>query len=254
MVSIVMPAYNAARFIGDAIRSVQAQTVEDWELLVIDDGSRDGTVRLAERLASADSRIRLLKNERNRGVSETRNRGVRKARGEWVAFLDSDDLWREDKLERQLALIEAHPGAALTYTASAFMDEDGKPYDYVLPAREEISYKELLRHNLLSCSSVMARRDVLLRHPFPGDAMHEDYAVWLEILKEVPCACGVNEPLLIYRMYPGSKSGNRLNSARMLYRTYRHAGCGPLRSGAMLLPYTLYSVRKRRRIFSGDRP
>ena len=247
-VSIVMPAYNAERYIAESIRSVLAQTFADWELLVIDDGSADDTAAIVQRQAAEDERIRFLKNDRNRGVSATRSRGVREARGEWIAFLDSDDLWLPEKLERQLALAEIHPDAALTYTASAFMNTDGKRYSYVLKVPPELSFRGLLRHNYLSCSSVMAKRDLLTRYPFPGDEMHEDLAVWLQILREIPRAYGVNEPLLVYRLSGSSKSASRFKSAVMLYRTYRFVGFDPLRAGAMLLPYTLYSVNKRRKI------
>ena len=128
MISIVMPAYNAAGTIRDSIQSIFAQTVKDWELIVIDDGSKDDTTRILEELAAVDKRIRFLKNEKNSGASYTRNRAVALARGEWIAFLDSDDLWRSDKLEKQLALIEKHPNAVICYTASSFIDDKGKSY------------------------------------------------------------------------------------------------------------------------------
>ena len=191
----------------------------------------------------------MLKNAKNSGVSVSRNFGVAHARGEWIAFLDSDDLWREDKLERQLTLLAQYPDAVISYTASAFMDAQGHRYDYVLPAQPETDYKTLLRRNLLSCSSVMVRRDVMLRHPMGGDRMHEDYVVWLQILRETRCAYGVNEPLLIYRIHKDSKSGSRIRSARMLYRSYLCVGFSAPSSAFMTLRYLGYSVKKRRSIF-----
>ena len=104
-VSVIMPAYNAGRFLEKAIRSVMAQTVTNWELLVLDDGSSDDTLIIAQRLAQADSRIRVLPNECNMGVAKTRNRGLDLCRGEYVALLDSDDVWYPQKLEAQLALM-----------------------------------------------------------------------------------------------------------------------------------------------------
>ena len=252
-VSVVMPAYNAEQYIEVAIRSVLGQSWRELELIVVDDGSRDGTAEIVERLAEEDGRITLLRNAENAGVSASRNRGVREAHGEWIAFLDSDDLWRADKLERQLALAGRHPEAVLSYTASAFMDESGRMYSYVMEAEEETTYKTLLRKNLISCSSVMVRRDVMLRHPMGGDRMHEDYAAWLEILREGRCAYGLNEPLLVYRLRQSSKSGRRLHSAGMLYRSYRYVGYSALCAAAMTLRYAVHSIEKRKKICRAGR-
>ncbi len=247
-VSVVMPAYNAEAYIEAAVRSVLRQTWTDFELIVVDDCSQDATAEIVGRLAKEDSRVILLGNPKNAGVSASRNTGVAKAQGEWVAFLDSDDLWREDKLEKHLALLKQHPDAVLSYTASAFIDEDGREYSYVMEAEPETTYKTLLRKNLLSCSSVMVRRDVMLRHPMGGDRMHEDYAAWLLILREMRCAYGLNEPLLQYRIRRNSKSGARLRSARMIYQSYRYVGYPALQAAVLTLRYAKYSVSKRRKI------
>lgn len=247
-VSVVMPAYNAEKYIEAAIQSVLRQTWTEFELLVIDDGSQDSTAEIAERLAAGDERIAVLRGAENAGVSASRNRGVAQAGGKWIAFLDSDDLWREDKLERQLALLERHPDAVLSYTAAAFMDESGRMYSYVMAAEAETVYETLLRKNLLSCSSVMVRRDVMLRHPMGGDRMHEDYAAWLSVLRETRCAYGLNEPLLIYRVRRSSKSGRRLRSAGMLYRSYRYVGYSALCAAAMTMRYAVHSTSKREKI------
>ncbi len=247
-ISVVMPAHDAEAYIEASVRSVLEQTYPDFELIVIDDGSRDGTAEIVERLAQEDSRIVLLRSARNSGASASRNAGVAHARGVWIAFLDSDDLWQADKLEKQMALLEKHPDAVLSYTAAAFMDEAGQRYGYIMRAEEETDYETLLRRNILSCSSVMVRRDVMLRHPMGGDRMHEDYAAWLEILREVRCAYGLDEPLLVYRIRRQSKSGGRLRSARMLYATYRYVGYHAPQAAALTLRYAAYSVAKRRKI------
>lgn len=247
-VSVVMPAYNAEAYIEAAVRSVLCQTWTDFELIVVDDCSRDATAEIVRKLADVDNRIILLHNARNSGVSASRNAGVARANGEWIAFLDSDDLWREDKLEKQLILLARHPDAVLSYTASAFIDEAGRKYSYVMEAEPETTYQTLLRKNLLSCSSVMVRRDVMLRHPMGGDGMHEDYAAWLLILRETRCAYGLNEPLLVYRLRRQSKSGSRLHSAEMIYRSYRYVGYPALQAAALTARYAKHSVSKRRKI------
>lgn len=248
-VSVVMPAYNAARYIEASIRSVQAQSITDWELLVVVDGSADGTLKIVQRLAEEDARVRVLINGRNLGTAKSRNRGVAEAKGDWIAFLDSDDLWRRDKLEKQLALAEREPGAALLYTACAYMDENGKPYTYILRAKPRFTYRDLLRRNLLSCSSVMVKRELMLRYPMAEGFMHEDYATWLQLLCELPCAYGVDEPLLIYRLSRKSKSGSRVKSGQMIYRSYRYVGYSVPVSVWLTLRYLPYSVNKRRKIY-----
>ena len=225
LISVVMPAYNCRNTLRQSVESVLRQTDPDWELLLIDDCSQDGTAALIRELAAQDGRIRVFSNEENRGVGYTRNRGAALAAGAWVAFLDSDDLWTPDKLEKQRALAAQHPEASLFFTGSGFMDRDGKRLDFILHVPEKIARRQLLKQNLISCSSVLLRRESALSQPFPEDrAMHEDFAVWLRLLENGELAWAVDEPLLIYRLSPQSKSGNKLAAARMNWNTYRAVG------------------------------
>jgi teichuronic acid biosynthesis glycosyltransferase TuaG len=250
MVSIVMPAYNAAKTIRESIESILAQTVDAWELIVIDDGSKDGTPQILAEFAALDGRIIFLQNERNSGASYTRNRAIALARGEWIAFLDSDDLWKPEKLEKQLALVAEHPDMVICYTASAFINDDGKPYDYVMPAIDRLTYKQLLRKNLMSCSSVMIRASVMKGIKMPNDKMHEDYYVWLNVLRTYGVAYGINEPLLVYRLCENSKSSNRIKSAKMLFNSYRAVGYNFVTSGFFVFQYTFHSIFKRIKIYT----
>lgn len=245
-----MPAYNAEKTIATAVKSVLAQTLKNWELIVIDDGSTDKTATILSEFAKMDGRIRFLQNENNIGVSHTRNRAVELAKGEWIAFLDSDDMWKPEKLQKQLLLLQKYPEMVICYTASSFIDEGGKPYNYIMPAPERITYKELLHKNLMSCSSVMLRTDIMREIKMPADNMHEDYYVWLTVLKKHKFAYGVNEPLLIYRLSANSKSGNRIKSAKMLFNSYRAVGYNLFATAFLVLRYTFYSVKKRRKIYS----
>lgn len=146
LISIIMAAYNAEKTISMAINSVLAQTFADWELLVINDCSKD---RTAEIVASfTDPRIRLLQNEKNSGVSISRKKGMEAANGEWIAVLDSDDAWTPNKLEKQIKLAN-DTGAELIFTGSAFMDGDGKPIDWQLHVPTTLPYRELLKQNLV---------------------------------------------------------------------------------------------------------
>lgn len=249
-VTVVMPAYNAEKTIREAVGSVIAQTVKDWELIVIDDGSTDNTVAILTELAGSDSRIRFLQNEKNSGVSYTRNRAVALSKGEWIAFLDSDDIWQPQKLEKQLELLNKYPEMVVCYTASSFIDDKGNPFEYVMEAIEELDYKTLLHKNIMSCSSVMIRSSVMKEIKMPSDKMHEDFFVWLTVLKKYKFAYGVNEPLLVYRLSANSKSSNRLKSAKMLYNCYKAIGCNWLKRHILVFRYTFYSIKKRKKIYS----
>jgi len=242
MISIIMAAYNAENTIKSSIESVISQTYEDWELIIVDDCSKDSTQEIVKAYAEKDMRIHLYANERNIGASSTRNNGIARAVGEWIAILDSDDIWHMEKLEIQVSFMESI-GAVISYTGTTYISKEGTTSDYVLRAKQRLTYSELLRRNLMSCSSVMVRRDVM--KPFPVGNMHEDYAVWLKILKEHDFAHGLDEPLLIYRMAGDSKSGKRLASAKMIYNTYRHVGYNWFWAALLTLRYSIHSISKR---------
>ncbi len=245
-VSVIMPAYGAERTISASIQSVLDQTFPDFELLVIHDCSPDGTRAVVEGLVRTDSRIRLIDNPRNLGVAATRNRGVALARGEWIAFLDSDDLWHPEKLSRQLSLLQEHPDGVLSCTGSRYTDPQDGNYDSVLEISERITYGDMLRGNVMYCSSVMVKKTLIAQTPFPDGPIHEDYVVWMTLLRMIPAAYGLNEPLLTYRLSPNSRSGNRIRSGIMLMRSYRCLGYGWVRVLWHTRNYFLYSVRKRR--------
>lgn len=249
-VSIIMPAYNASKFIGYSIESVLNQSFIDWELIVVDDCSSDNTVEIVKNFCIKDSRITILHNEVNLGSAETRNRGITAAKAPWIAFIDSDDLWHSEKLRCQMSLIHKKPEIQICYTASSYMNEDGQLYSYILPAVEKFNYKQLLGKNLMMTSSVLVKKELMLTHPMVEGPFHEDYDAWLKILKDIPYAYGINRPLIIYRMAKGSKSFNRVKSGMMTYRTYRHVGYGLIHSWFLVFRYFFYSVNKRRQIYS----
>ena len=227
LVSIIMAAYNAEKTIELAIESVLNQTYSNFELLVINDCSKDGTAKLVEGFSAKDDRVRLISNEKNSGVSFTRKHGLEEANGSWIAILDSDDAWAPEKLEKQIEL-QNRTNAELLFTGSAFMDSDGRPIDWYLHAPAEVTYRQLLKQNVLSNSSALVRKELYAKHYAVGDGMHEDFAIWLSILKEGKKAYGVDEPLLIYRIAKSSKSGNKVKAAKMNWNTYRYIGLNPV--------------------------
>lgn len=242
-----MPAWNAAKTIGASVKSVISQTFTDWELIIINDASTDNTLSQIP----ADPRITVLTNEKNLGISQTRNRAIKHAKGEYLAFLDSDDMWTADKLEKQLNFMH-ETGALISYTSTSYMNAEGEMYSYILRAEKEFSYNDLLKRNLMSLSSVMLRRDLLsgieTSNPFPDGYMHEDYALWLKLLCKHGFAYGLDEALLIYRIAAGTKSSRRMASALMCYNAYRHVDYGWMKAGLLMLVYSFHSISKRIRI------
>ena len=227
LISIIMAVYNAEKTVEYAIDSVLNQTYPNFELLVINDCSTDGTAELVSSIMAKDCRVRLISNEKNSGVSCTRKNGLNEAKGSWIAILDSDDAWAPEKLEKQIAL-QKKMNAELLFTGSAFMDSDGHAIDWYLHAPERVTYRQLLKQNVLSNSSALVRKELYAKYYAIGDKMHEDFAIWLGILKEGREAYGVDEPLLIYRIAKSSKSGNKIKAAKMNWNTYRYIGLNPL--------------------------
>ena len=244
LVSVVIPAYNAEKVVKAAVRSVTTQSYQNIEVIVIDDCSNDGTYDVICELAREDDRIKAYRNDKNSGVSETRNRGIGLARGEYIALLDSDDMWLEGKLEAQMKLMAEHPECPLTYTGVSHMNIEGEMYGYVLSVPESVDYKTLLCQNIIICSSVVAKREVLLKYPFKHDEMHEDFAVWLQILRDIGIARGENVPLLCYRVATGTKSSNKVKSALMTWRVYKYVGLGFFKRLYYMPKYIISGIRK----------
>ena len=241
VISVVIPAYGCAGTIALSLDSALQQQVS-LEVLVINDCSRDDLDSVMAPFLS-DPRVRYLKNEQNLGVAATRNRGVRLARGQYIAFLDADDCWLPGKLRRQLDEME-RTGCVLCATARELMTPEGVCTGRILPIPEQITYRTILRHNCISCSSVLIRREAALEFPMHNPECHEDYIMWMEVLRRYPFARGINEPLLRYRLSSTGKSGSKLHSARMTYRSYRCAGLGRLKALACFGSYAVHGVLK----------
>ena len=249
LVSIVMPAYNSEKYITEAINSVIAQTYDNWKLIVIDDCSQDKTVECVSILKESDPRITLYKNDKNLGVSKTRAKGICIADSEYIAFLDSDDCWRPTKLAQQMELILSDNEIDFVFTASAFMDEESHCYKWIMSVPTVVTYKRLLYRNIISCSSVLIKKKYLLERKTVNNAIHEDFALWLQILSERKSAYGINQPLLVYRVSKKSKSGNKLKSALMTYRTYRILKINVIKSLYYMIFYSIHGLRKYHKLY-----
>lgn len=241
IVSVIIPAYNCAGTIRQSIESALMQQVEK-EILVINDCSKDELDSVMEDYRD-NPVIFYVKNEKNLGASGTRNKGVALARGKYIAFLDADDWWEGQKLLIQIERMEKTE-CVLCCTARELVTPDGEKTGRVIPVKERISYKELLHHNSINCSSVLIRTDVMKQYRMEHEDSHEDYILWLKILEKYQNACGINQPLLKYRLTTRGKSGNKIKSAMMTFKVYRYAGFGIVRSVLYFCSYAIHGVWK----------
>ncbi|WP_448585428.1 glycosyltransferase family 2 protein [Thermaurantiacus sp.] len=243
LVSIITPAWKAARFLPDTFASVAAQTFEDWEHLVADDCSPDETRSVVAAAARRDPRVRLVQLERNGGPAAARNAAIGAARGRYLAFLDADDLWLPEKLERQLALMEA-TGAALSYTGFRRVDADGRNPGHHIRVPARLDYRGLLRNTAIATSTVMI--DTWQTGPIVMQPVYyDDLVCWLGILRAGKVAIGLDEDLMRYRVVNGSISRNKLRSAYEVWKIYRHVEQLPLHQSLWsFLGYASHAVVK----------
>ena len=248
LVTVIMPAYNAGPYVEEAIASVVGQSVQDWELLVIDDGSADDTVQTVTQLAQADPRIRLVVNRQNIGVAGTRNRGLSLCRGRYVALLDSDDYWKPCFLEKMIARAE-ETEADIIYCAYEIVDMEGNPLcsDFLVPP--VTNFEESIVRSVITCSTVLLTGKLARENRFPTDLYHEDIALWFRLLRDGVQAAGVTEVLASYRQHEGSRSHGKLTSARRRWTIYRkHLGMPFFKSVGVMARYGYYGLKKYKKI------
>lgn len=248
IVSVIMPAYNAALFIEEAISSVISQTVSDWELIVIDDCSTDETRRIVSEFAEKDNRIRLVENETNMRVAKSRNRGLDIFRGEYVALLDSDDYYETNMLQKMIER-QKETQADIVYCSYALVDEFGKKVcnDFIVPERTDFE-KSIVR-SVITCSSVLITREIAENNRFPTDMYHEDIALWFQLLRDGAKAYGVTDVLAAYRQREGSKTSNKISSAIRRWSVYRkHLKLPMTKSISCMIKYAYYGLRKFKHI------
>ncbi|MBQ8029479.1 MAG: glycosyltransferase [Clostridia bacterium] len=244
VVSVIVPVHNGERYIEESIRSVLSQTYENLELIVIDDGSEDSTAEIVEKLSLNDSRLRFEKNPEKSGVAKTRNRGIELSRGEFVAFLDADDIWSPEKLEKQLQIVEKE-GADLVYTSYEIVNSEGQASrdPYLVP--ETVDFKGILKENVIGCSTVLLRSDIAKKYKFVENFYHEDYCLWLDILRDGYKAVGCRETLVKWRFITNSRSFNKKNSAIYRWKIYReYLSFSFVKSARLFVFYMIGGIKK----------
>ena len=248
MISIVVPVYRAEKYIEETMDCVRAQTYTDWELLLIEDcGPDQSRQRIEEYIQrTGDGRIRLLTHPTNLGAARARNLGVNEARGRYLAYLDADDLWTPDKLEKELAFLKERQ-AAFVFTGYEFADENGKGTGKVVRVPATITYKEALKNTTIFTSTVMFDMEQLSKEQLQMPQIKsEDTALWWRILRQGYVACGLDENLVKYRRAGKSLSSNKLEALRRIWNLYRKAeGMSVINSAWHFCFWAVRAVQRR---------
>lgn len=218
LVSIIMPSYNTGKFIQETIDSVINQTYDNWELIIVDDCSSDNTDEIVKSIK--DDRIFYLKNKKNSGAAVSRNKALKMAKGKWIAFLDSDDLWKKDKLEKQIKFMKNN-NYHFSYTNYIEIDEESKPNGKRITGPKRITKKGMANYCWPGCLTVMYDAEKIGLIQIENIKKNNDYAMWLKISKKVDCYL-LNEELAMYRKRNGSISNHSYVSLiKWHYKLYR---------------------------------
>lgn len=248
LVSIVVPVYNAERFLRDTIRSVQVQTYESWELIFIDDQSKDSSVHIIKRAQKSDKRIKLIKMLENGGAANARNAGVELSKGRFLAFLDADDLWVGAKLDSQVAFM-SEKACPFAFSSYEFTDERGVPNGKCVIAPLKLSYDDALKRSSVFTSTVMIDLDFITKKDImmPNYPIGEETATWWKLLRMHGDAYGIQEVLSYYRRGTGDTlSSNKFKAMKWRWRLYRqHEKLGLFRSMVNFYHYAIYAVQRR---------
>lgn len=218
LVSIITPLYNAEKYIEATINSVQNQTYKNWEMIIVDDCSKDNSYGLVKKIAKNESRIKLVKNKENCGVTKTRNKGIKIAEGKYIAFLDADDLWHPKKLEKQISFMKKNK-VLISYTGYEKINEDGTIRGKIkVPIK--VTYHESLKGNIMGCLTVIYDQEKLSKKYFKELKMSEDHVLWLEILKDTD-SYGIGDSLAKYRVLENSRSSSKIDAIKFQWKINR---------------------------------
>ena len=248
LVSVITPMYNDERYIIQTIKSVINQTYSHWELILIDDASTDNTIPLVKALISDMPQIKLLKNEINRGAAVSRNYGTENASGEYIAFLDADDLWKTDKLEKQISAMKKD-AIEVCFSSYDLINEEGRALNHRVHALEHLTHKKQIRANYIGNLTGIYNCKSLGKIYTKDLKKRQDWLLWIEALKRSSKpATGLQEPLAHYRVTANSLSSNKINLLKYNYKVYREGlNFSTLKSICylMLFLYEHFLVKKR---------
>ncbi|CAH8282811.1 hypothetical protein EV196_101661 [Mariniflexile fucanivorans] len=221
LVSIITPLFNSEAFISETINSVINQTYKNWELLLIDDCSTDKTIEIAHQFVLKFPNIKLIKNDKNLGAAITRNKGIEASQGTYIAFLDGDDVWKPEKLEKQIAYMQAE-NCDVCFSGYEQIDEAGKPLNKLIKALPELTYQKYLKSNYIGNLTGIYNATVLGKIKAPDLRKRQDWLLWLAAIKKSgKPAKSIEESLAYYRVRKNSMSANKLNLLKYNYLVYR---------------------------------
>jgi teichuronic acid biosynthesis glycosyltransferase TuaG len=248
LVSIIVPVFNAEKYIEATMDSVRSQTYENWELLLVEDCGQDRCREIIKKYIKEtdDERIRLICQPANKGAAKARNRGLSEALGRYIAYVDADDLWEKDKLEKQLAFMK-EKDASFSFTGYEFADEDGSGTGKVVQVPEKMKYKDALKNTTIFTSTVMFDTEKISRDKLEmPDIKSEDTALWWKVLREGYTAYGLDENLVRYRRAGKSLSSNKLEAVRRIWNLYRKSEhMGIIRSAYYFCFWAVHAVKRR---------
>lgn len=219
LVSIICPSYNSSLYISKTIESVISQSYSNWELLIVDDGSTDMSYDVIMKYAQIDKRIICFKFNENRGVAHARNFALEKANGRYIAFIDSDDLWLNFKLDLQISFIQEH-GIPFTYSSYFVINDSSDVIAKFIP-NPKLNYFNLLKTCSIGTLTVVYDSFKLGKHAMLPFSKGQDYCLWLKIHKQIKESYGLIQPLALYRRHINSTTANRIKSAYYQWMTYR---------------------------------
>ena len=244
LISIITPSYNSEKYISETIESVLAQTYKNWEMIIVDDVSSDDSLQIIEQYTQKDSRIKVIRSKQNMGPAHARNRAIKEAKGRYIAFLDSDDVWFPKKLEKQIQFLTEN-NLVITYSAYETMDENCK-YINTRNIQTSITYNDMLKSNHIGNLTGIYDTDFFGK-VYMKECGHEDYVLWLELLKQIESTKGLSEPLAKYRIMSKSLSSNKLKVLKWQWDIYRNIEkLGIFQSAYTMIWYVFYAIKKRR--------
>ena len=223
LVSIIIPVYNAASYLEETINSIQEQTYSNWEAIFIDDCSSDNSYNLIKKYQKEDKRIKLIKNKTNSGAAVSRNNGINHAEGDYLCFLDADDKWHPEKLEKQINFMQ-ELNCEFSFTGYQFADEKCNPNGKIVSVPDKINYQQALKNTTIWTSTVMFDMGKLTKDDIhmPNIKRGQDTATWWKVLKKIQYAYGLNEVLSYYRRTNNSLSANKLTALKRTWNLYRN--------------------------------
>lgn len=243
LVSIITPTYNSARFIRETINAILAQTYVNWELLVTDDCSTDNTRKILKSYAKQDTRIKLFRMKKNSGGGVARNKSIKKAKGRFIAFCDSDDVWISNKLDKQVDFLTEN-SLAFTFSSYQKMDETGHKGKFQIPPMK-ISYDDLLKTCDIGCLTAIYDTKMIGKVYMPKIRKRQDYGLWIKIFKKIGSARGMPDILALYRVRRNSVSSNKLKAAYYHFKVVMDIGkVNFLKAAYYFMFYTFSSIWK----------